>query len=602
MTTKLTALGALVLLCMAPISAAATVSFQPERSYAVGTNPKSVAVGDFNHDGKRDLAVVNYGDPTANNNGSVSILFGNGDGTFKAAKNVAIGQNCTALVAGDSNGDGNDDLVLVRPGDPTVNDDGDVSIFLGNGDGTFRQGEVLTPGKNPSLDARAMIAIDLNGDQRLDLVVANTGDMTFSVLLGNGDGSFQSPFAYPVNMALNWPISLVAVDLAGNGEKDLAVFRLYHVDLWLANGDGTFRQGGGLVQSGVTAGDFNGDKKDDLVAHPNVICIFHPCGGGPIPSYLYLGNGDSTFQPVISIGQDVQAAADFDGDGKLDLVGTSTSSNGSAQIIVLLGNGDGAFQQAVTVNSNGLSQVLDVNGDGAPDLVLIVNNSIGLQLNVGTDFSISASTLSASTLSPGQSATSAISLSLLTLFDNPVSLACSVQPAQAGAPSCSLSSNSVTFDGSGKAMATLTINAGAGVAARNSFQSSINEGLLWLPVAGFAFLGAGFSVWAVEETTDASYPDQRGSPLWVNRAGGLCRRRRPEVDCIYGYGYRFVRRDAAFRHSQHNGAVRQGESSDFARDGLNLCGITNLDPIWLRGRDTHCTSATCSIHLDDISS
>jgi hypothetical protein len=471
-------------------SAAATVSFHPERNYAVGTNPKVVAVGDFNHDGKRDLAVVNYGDPTTGDNGSVSILFGNGDGTFQAAKNITIGKNSTSLVAGDFNADGNDDLALVRPGDPSVNDDGDVTIFLGNGDGTFHQGQVLTPGKNPSASGRAIIAVDLNGDQRLDLVVANDGDQTFSVLLGNGDGSFRSPAGYPVSVVSPPPTSLVVVDLAGNGEKDLAVFLPFHVDLWLANGDGTFRQGGGLILSGETAGDFNGDNKGDLVAQP--ICIFH-CGGPK----LYLGNGDGTFQSAISIGQLVQlvqAAADFDGDGKLDLVATIASS-GSTQILVLPGNGDGTFQPPVTVNPNGASsqvlQTTDVNGDGAPDLVLISNSSIGIQLNVGTDFSISASSLSSSTLSPGQSATSTISLSLLSSFDNPVLLACSVQPAQAGAPACSLSSNSVTFDGAGKASATLTINAGSSVASRVSSQSFGKSDFLWFPVAGMALLGTG---------------------------------------------------------------------------------------------------------------
>jgi FG-GAP-like repeat len=382
----------------------------------------------------------------------------------------------------------------VRPGDPTVNDDGDVTIFLGNADGTFHQGQVLMPGKNPSSSSRAILAADLNGDQRLDLVVANEneGNQTFSVLLGNGDGSFQAPVAYPVdpNMNLHGPISLIVVDLAGDGERDLAVLYLFHVGLWLANGDGTFRQGGGLVETGVTAGDFNSDKKDDLVAHPD--CIFH-CGGGPITSYLYLGNGDGTFQPAISIGQPADAAADFDGDGKLDLVSTNTS-NGSVQILVLPGNGDGTFQQPITVNSNEtLSQVLDVNGDGAPDLVSIDNNSIGLQLNLGTDFSISTSALTPSTLGLGQSATSSISLNLLSSFDNPVSLACSVQPSQAGAPTCLLSSNSVTFDGAGKASATLTINAGSSVASRISSQSFGKRGLLWFPVAGFALLGTGFS-------------------------------------------------------------------------------------------------------------
>lgn len=330
---------------------------------------------------------------------------------------------------------------------------------------------------------------DVNGDGKPDLVVANESSNSVGVLLGNGDGTFQSPVAYAVNGFL---MSLVVVDLAGNGEQDLAVFYFFHVGLWLANGDGTFRQGGGLLETGLTAGDFNDDKKDDLVAHQNVICIFHCGGGGQIPSNLYLGNGDGTFQPAISIGQPGGAAGDFDGDGKLDLVGVNTRSNGSAQTIVLLGNGDGTFQQAVTVNANGtLSQVLDVNGDGAPDLFSIGNNSIDLQLNVGTDFSMSASALSPSTLGPGQSATSTISLGLLSSFKNPVSLACSVQPAQAGAPTCSLSSNSVTFDGSGQASATLTINTGSSVASRNSPQSFGKGGLLSFPVTGFAFLGIG---------------------------------------------------------------------------------------------------------------
>jgi FG-GAP-like repeat len=176
MTGKMVGAGAVVLLCISQASATARISFQPEQTYSVGTNPKAVAVGDFNQDGKRDLAVVNYGDSTTGDNGSVSILFGKGDGTFQSAKNVAIGKNCTSLVAGDFNGDGNDDLALLRPGNTIVSDDGDVNIFLGNGDGTFRPGQALTPGKNPS----AIVDVDLNGDQRLDLVIANATDKTFS--------------------------------------------------------------------------------------------------------------------------------------------------------------------------------------------------------------------------------------------------------------------------------------------------------------------------------------------------------------------------------------------------------------------------------------
>src|SRR5204863_10044158 len=110
----------------------------------------------------------------------------------------------------------------------------------------------------------------------------------------------------------------------------------------------------------------------------------------------------------------------------------------------------------------------------------------------GTDFSIKASTFSPTPIGPGQSATSTLSLSLLSAFDNPVSLTCGVQPAQAGAPTCSLSSSSVTFDSTGKASATMTVTTGAALLGyRSQHQDSRLFQFLWLPVTGFAFVAAG---------------------------------------------------------------------------------------------------------------
>lgn len=488
MTGKLIASSLFVLLSLKFAGATAKIAFNSEQNYTVGTNPVWVVTGDFNNDGKRDLAVVNQGDTSAGDPGGVSILLGNGDGTFQPAKNIAIGKNCSSAVAGDFDGDGNDDLALLRPGDASINDDGDVTIFLGNGDGTFRQGQVLTPGKNQNPEAwvehSPIAAADFNGDQRLDLVVVNSTDRTFSVLLGNGNGTFQSPVVYSLS---EQPLSVFVTDLASNGEKDLMVFFATESQAWLTNGDGTFRPSSfaGWV---LVVGDFNGDKKADLVTRP--ICYFN-CGN----SYagVAIGNGDGTFQPAISIGQHVIAAAagDFDGDGKLDLAGTATGG----QTQILQGNGDGTFQPPIALTSNGtVTQVLDVNGDNAPDLLIVGNNSIGVLLNVGTDFSISVSAPSLSTLSVGESATASLTLKLLSNFNNPVSLTCAVQPAQPGAPTCSLGSSSVTFDENGEASATLTIAAGSNAASLYALQPFSRGSLLWLPVAGFAFFGTGFGV------------------------------------------------------------------------------------------------------------
>jgi hypothetical protein len=475
--------GASALMAVMTMAAAASiVQFKPVQTYSVG-NPAWVVVGDFNNDGKRDMVVINKGDPTVNDPGGVTVFLGNGDGTFQSAKNVAIGKNCTNAVVGDFNGDGNMDLALLRPGDPNVSDDGDVTIFLGNGDGTFNQGQVLMPGKNPSSVNSSIIALDLNGDQRLDLIVANSGDKSFSVLLGNGDGTFQPPVAYAVNTQ---PLSVFPADLTGTGKKDLAVFGGYVVSYWYGNGDGTFRSGSSsTTRYGILVGDFNGDKIDDLVGRPFVFCIYN-CK--PVTPLLWLSG---TTQPPTQIGQQVVVAGDFDGDGKLDLVGIGT---------ILMGNGDGTFQPQISLPvSDSDAQVLDVNGDGAPDLVLIQQNAIDLLVNTGTDFSISATALSPSTLSAGQSATSTVTLKLLSNFNNPVALTCSMQPATTSGATCSLDTNSITFDGSGNATAALTINAGSSAAWLTSslLFRSFHGIALWLPVTAFAFLGtvlgAGFS-------------------------------------------------------------------------------------------------------------
>jgi hypothetical protein len=173
------------------------------------------AVGDFNGDGKLDIAVTGggYGLQTVN---AVTILLGNGDGTFSLAQNstFATGSNPWAIVAADFNGDGKLDLVIANEGGSTL------TILLGNGDGTFTPatGSPVPVGSGPY----ALAAADLNSDGKLDLVVANQNDSTLTILLGNGDGTFTPASGSPIALGAG-PDSVAVGDFNGSGRLGIAV-------------------------------------------------------------------------------------------------------------------------------------------------------------------------------------------------------------------------------------------------------------------------------------------------------------------------------------------------------------------------------------------
>src|SRR6266852_5282879 len=236
------------------------VSFEEAQNFGAGNGPLSVAVGDFNGDGLPDLAVANALSQ------DVSVLLGNGDGTFQVAQNFAAGFGPCSVAVGDFNRDGWQDLVVAYRGSVRTFVPGGVSVLLGNGDGSFQAALNFAVG---SLSTSVAVG-EFNGDKVLDLAVANADSNDVLVLLGNGDGSFQTARNFA---AWNSPYSVAVGDFNRDGWQDLAV-AIYpaNVSVLLGNGDGSFLAaqifgaGNGAVSVGV--GDFNGDGLPDL-AVPN---------------------------------------------------------------------------------------------------------------------------------------------------------------------------------------------------------------------------------------------------------------------------------------------------------------------------------------------
>jgi hypothetical protein len=370
--------------------------FVPAVAYdSGGYTATSVVVGDINGDGKLDLVVGNRCADSGcqSGHGSVGVMLGNGDGTFRSAIAYDSGGAPNpffdeGVVIADLNGDHKPDIVVANAcGDFSCSYDGTVGVLLGNGDGTFQPVVIYRSGGS---DPGSVVVADVDGDGRSDLLVTNAcGDAncdgTVGVLLGNGNGTFKAATIYSSGGAL--PKSMVVADVNHDGKPDLIVANLqsHDVGVLLGNGNGTFQtalsydSGGGQANS-VAVADVNGDGTIDLL-----VCNAQDTVG------VLLGNGDGTFQPAVTYSSDppgskpggavALAVADANGDGKPDLLVVNSSLAGDANnggaVAVLLGNGNGTFQSAVNYASGGYQAlglaVGDVNGDGTED-VLIANS------------------------------------------------------------------------------------------------------------------------------------------------------------------------------------------------------------------------------------
>jgi Bacterial Ig-like domain (group 1)/Bacterial Ig-like domain/FG-GAP-like repeat len=329
-------------------TAVAGLSFT-NTTFAAGVTPYGAATSDLNHDGKPDIVVTNY------NAGEVSVLLGNGDGSFQAPVAYATGGNgVVAVQIADLNGDGIPDLVSTEEANDTV------SVLIGNGDGTFQNETTYTSGVRP----HGVAIGDVNGDGQPDLVVADFGSNAVSVFLGNGNGTFASPTSYAVGTE---PYGVKIGDLNGDGKPDVVVSNPTSstFSVLLANGDGTF-QPQSSYQTGATSwegalADLNGDGKLDYVV-PSM-------ANGTVS--VFLGNGDGSFQSAtnytVNNGPTAVVIGDLNGDGLPDLAVTSAVGT----LSILLGNGNGTFQSALSYQVGSFPTwvvAADFNGDGKLDL------------------------------------------------------------------------------------------------------------------------------------------------------------------------------------------------------------------------------------------
>jgi hypothetical protein len=345
----------------------------------VGQGTNSLATGDFRGIGVQDLVTTNF------YSGTVSVFLGNGDGTFGAPHTFPAGPTPVRVVVGDFNGDGRLDLAVADS--PFTGTPG-VSILLGNGDGTFQAPRSFPAGGLPL----SIAAGHFHDPNILDLVVTVfvvTGSQQnrANVLLGNGDGTFQAPVSYPVGRT---PLSVAVGDLRGNGITDLVVANAdgNTVSVLRGNGDGTFGSAVDYRISNdfsvafyprfVTVGDLRGNGRLDIVTLN---------GGGRFTATVLPSNGDGTFGAPIPIdagpGARAAAIADFDGDGTPDLLVTNQETD---TVSLLPGNGDGTFRPRVrfAVGAGPLALAVgDFSGHNLPDVAVLNANTISVVLNDG---------------------------------------------------------------------------------------------------------------------------------------------------------------------------------------------------------------------------
>ena len=376
-------------------------NFATGSTIAVGVRPYAIVASRFGHDQFLDLAVANRNSDASGGSavslgaGTVSILRGDGQGGFQTVETDTVGNQPTSIAAGDLTGDGLIDLAIANA------ETRSVSLLIGQANGTFAVqpplnlvGESISinsGGNDSGLDGfrSTVIMADFNGDGRPDLALANSLDPRVRVALQNVNGTFGAADSVDVGGISVQPQDLLAADFSGNGRVGLAAVDGFGgaVTVRLGLGDGTFQVPQhfdvGNQPSGLVAVDFNHDGQQDLAAAND---------GAPGGTSVLMGVGDGTFQQQSRFTTGISSAiasADFNGDGRPDIVTTNYDSDTlTGDVTVLLGLGDGTFQSAVHYAAGDRPFAVvtgNFNGDGRPDFAVVnqFSNNVSVFINNG---------------------------------------------------------------------------------------------------------------------------------------------------------------------------------------------------------------------------
>jgi len=378
--------------------------FTKKVTFTTGKKPVSMSAGDFNGDGMMDLAVVNWGDNTDGttppaNPGNVIVYLGKGDGTFKtgiedpnSGFSYLVGTNPVYIVSADFNGDGNTDLAVANW------ESDSVSVLLGNGDGSFPLVPVNTGvGTHP----RSLAVGDIEKDGNLDLVVANWSNDTVSLLHGDGTGNFSVPTAADTFDTGKNPTSVALGDLNSDGWLDIVAsnFDADNISMLLSDGTGGFKPvefvAAGSGPSFVVVKDIDGDGNEDIITSSGM--------GNNMSLFLGLGDGTLQSRKDFTVGSDPVAAVvtDFNNNGGWDLA-VANFNTGSISVFKDKNTkvGDWTFLTG-PINSTASTPTsvfaTDLNRDDVNDIVATDGNGVYILLNDGKGVMTALAPLTAGT-------------------------------------------------------------------------------------------------------------------------------------------------------------------------------------------------------------